>query len=90
MSKRYSRTAISVIKKREVETWIYSYADLITNLLALFVMLLIILSGNPKIKEDFRKGIEAYTQDTNNFKGYEGTGSMNVDDLRQIVADFIN
>jgi chemotaxis protein MotB len=35
-------------RNRENEAWIYSYADLITNLLALFMMLLVISSGQVK------------------------------------------
>jgi chemotaxis protein MotB len=79
-----------MIKKRESETWIYSYADLITNLMTLFIMLLIVFSGTKKNQDDFRKGIEAYTKDTNNFKGYEGSGATKIDDLRQVIADYIN
>ena len=42
MKKYYTQTKINLIKKREVETWIYSYADLVTNLLALFIMLFVL------------------------------------------------
>jgi chemotaxis protein MotB len=35
-------------RNRDSESWIYSYADLVTNLLALFVMLLVISKGQFK------------------------------------------
>jgi chemotaxis protein MotB len=35
-------------RNRDSESWIYSYADLITNLLALFIMLLVLNSGKVK------------------------------------------
>jgi chemotaxis protein MotB len=37
-------------RNRDSESWIYSYADLVTNLLALFVMLLVMTKGGVKQK----------------------------------------
>lgn len=86
MMRRYSNSAISVIKRRETETWIYSYADLITNLLALFVMLLIVLTGTPKVRGDLQHGIEKYVQAATQ----GGSGQVEaLDDLRQMLAKLI-
>ena len=90
--RKYSRTAIAVLKKREVESWIYSYADLITNLLALFIMLLIVTTGFGNSKEKLKKGLEAYVNGTNKtgIVGHAGTGASNMDDLHQMIADYLN
>jgi chemotaxis protein MotB len=88
--RKLSNNAIAVLKKRETETWIYSYADLITNLLALFVMLLIIMTGSQKNRDDFKKGIERFTKGKEAVSGYAGTGALKIDDLRQLISDYIN
>lgn len=40
MPRMYSEQKVKLLLKRESEVWIYSYADLITNLLAFFVLIL--------------------------------------------------
>jgi chemotaxis protein MotB len=89
MKKEYTTSKISLIKKREAETWIYSYADLITNLLALFVMLLIITTGTQESRADFIRGIEDYVASKDYATGRIGTGRGEMDDFRQIIADII-
>lgn len=92
MSRRYSASTIAVIKKRETETWIYSYADLITNLLALFVMLLIVLTGTKSEQQDLKRGIEKYTKATTVGTGNSAvpTTAEALDELRQVFSQLIN
>lgn len=78
-----------MIKKREAETWIYSYADLITNLLALFVMLLILSTSSAKTKTDFIHGIEQYVKSKSYETGRLGTGAKDMDHFHQMIADVI-
>lgn len=89
MRKSYSAGKLSVIKKREAETWIYSYGDLITNLLALFVMLLVLTTGTKKTKHDFMRGIEEYVSSKKYATGRIGDGMSEVDALQQIIAQVI-
>jgi chemotaxis protein MotB len=88
--KRYTRAGVAVIKKRETETWIYSYADLITNLLALFVMLLIVTTGSKTTREKLKDGLERYVKGLPAETGYAGSGAKAIDDLRQMITDYIN
>lgn len=89
MRKYYSANKIAVLKKRETETWIYSYADLITNLLALFVMLLILTNGSSKTKTDFIRGIEQYVSSKQYATGRLGSGQSELDAMNQIIAKVI-
>ena len=78
-----------MIKKREIETWIYSYADLVTNLLALFIMLFILSNSPQKAKADFIRGLEDYVKDKTYATGRLGTGKSEVDEFRQLIVDSI-
>lgn len=89
MKRVYSANKINLIKKREAETWIYSYADLITNLLALFVMLLILSNGSGKAKYDFIRGIESYVSGKKYATGRIGSGQGELDQLSQIISEVI-
>ena len=89
MKKYYSQSKINLIKKREVETWIYSYADLVTNLLALFVMLFVLTNSSSKSRSDFIRGIEAYVKEKSYATGRIGSGQKEVDEFRQLIADTI-
>lgn len=89
MKKMYSQTKINVIKKREIETWIYSYADLVTNLLALFVMLFILTNSSSKSRADFIRGLEEYVREKSYATGRIGTGKSDVDEYRQLIVDAI-
>lgn len=89
MKRYYSQTKINMIKKREIETWIYSYADLVTNLLALFVILFILSNSSSKSRADFIKGIEQYVREKEYATGRLGSGKSEVDDFRQMIADAI-
>jgi chemotaxis protein MotB len=82
--------SINVIKKRETESWIYSYADLITNLMTLFVMLLIISTGSKTQASKFKQGLEEYSKSKADSKLLSGSGASNIDDLKQIISDRIN
>lgn len=86
MKRSYSQTKISVIKKREVETWIYSYADLVTNLLALFVMLFVLTNSSSKSRADFIRGLENYVKEKQYATGRLGTGQSELDEFRQMIA----
>ena len=86
MKKYYSQTKINLIKKREIETWIYSYADLVTNLLALFIMLFVLSNSPSKSRADFIRGIEDYVKEKSYATGRLGTGKSEVDEFRQIIA----
>lgn len=56
---RFSHEQVKVMLKRESEVWIYSYADLITNLMAFFILLLTVRSADTqhlqKLKDSFSK-----------------------------------
>lgn len=89
MKKMYSQTKINVIKKREIETWIYSYADLVTNLLALFVMLYVLTNSSSKSRADFIRGLEEYVKEKSYATGRLGSGKSDVDEFRQLIADAV-
>lgn len=59
MPRMFSEQKVKVLLKRESEVWIYSYADLITNLMAFFIVLLTLRSADQKtveqLKESFAK-----------------------------------
>ncbi|MCX6117812.1 MAG: OmpA family protein [Proteobacteria bacterium] len=78
-----------MIKKREVETWIYSYADLVTNLLALFIMLFVLSNSSSKSRADFITGIEQYVKSKTYATGRIGTGQSELDDLHQLISQAI-
>jgi chemotaxis protein MotB len=86
MKKYYSQTKINLIKKREIETWIYSYADLVTNLLALFIMLFVLSNSSSKSRADFIRGIEHYVKDKSYATGRLGSGKSESDEFRQMIA----
>jgi chemotaxis protein MotB len=89
MKKLYSQTRINVIKKREIETWIYSYADLVTNLLALFVMLFVLTNSSSKSRADFIRGLEEYVKEKSYATGRLGSGKSEIDEYRQLIVDTI-
>lgn len=86
MKRTYSQTKINVIKKREIETWIYSYADLVTNLLALFVMLFVLTNSSSKSRADFIRGLEDYVKEKQYATGRLGSGQSELDEFRQMIA----
>ncbi len=89
MKKYYSQTKINLIKKREIETWIYSYADLVTNLLALFIMLFVLTNSSSKSRADFVRGIEEYVKNKPYATGRLGSGQSEADEYRQMIAETI-
>lgn len=89
MKKPFSRNKINVMKRREVETWIYSYADLITNLLALFILLFILTNSSDKSKSDFIRGIEEFIKTKDYATGRLGSGKSELDEFRQMIVDTI-
>lgn len=52
--------------KKENEIWLYSYADLITNLLAFFLMILVATKSDPSNKEKIQRSISAITKSGGN------------------------
>lgn len=89
MKKSYSQTKINILKRREIETWIYSYSDLITNLLALFIMLFILTNSPDKAKSDFIRGIEEFVKTKEYATGRLGHGKADLDEFRQMIVDTI-
>ena len=89
MKKYYSQTKINLIKKREIETWMYSYADLVTNLLALFIMLFVLTNSSSKSRADFVRGIEEYVKNKPYATGRLGSGQSEADEYRQMIAETI-
>lgn len=89
MQKMYSQTKINLIKKREIETWIYSYADLVTNLLALFIMLFVLSNSSSKSRSDFIRGLDNYKKSADYSTGRLGSGQSKLDEFRQLIADAI-
>jgi len=93
--KMISRTKLSTIKKREAEPWIYSYADLVTNLLAFFMMLLIIsMSKSPQdTSQKLVDGIKEYVQKVVNGKrqldGTPVAPENKVTEMQQIIDQYI-
>ncbi len=57
-----SRSRLSVIKKREGEPWIYSYSDLVTNLLAFFMVLFILKTSSKKTQDTLQEGLKEYAE----------------------------
>jgi len=93
--KTITRTRLSAIKKREAEPWVYSYADLVTNLLAFFMMMLIIAtSKSPSAKaaelvEGIRKHVEEKILGKNaTGTGGDGTGATS-DELSQLIDQYL-
>jgi chemotaxis protein MotB len=93
--KTITRTRLSAIKKREGEPWIYSYADLVTNLLAFFMMLLIIsTSKSPsataaELVEGIRKHVEEKIGARRTSPDAQPISEDSVDELRQIVDSYL-
>jgi chemotaxis protein MotB len=67
-----TRSKLAIIRKREAEPWIYSYADLVTNLLAFFMMLLIVMTSSAAVRQDFVEGIKNYVAT----KGFSAKGEL--------------
>lgn len=91
-SRKYSKAQVNVLKKRETEYWIYSYSDLVTNLLALFIMMLIIKSGGKQKQDDLQRGLEAYAsgqklQDASKLPGMENVATL--EQLKQVVTKYL-
>jgi chemotaxis protein MotB len=92
--KMISRNRLAVIKKRESEPWIYSYADLVTNLLAFFMMLLIIsTSKTPEMtQQQLVEGIKNYVQDkVIGRKARDGTppAELSISEMQQMIDQYI-
>lgn len=93
--KTITRTKLATIKKREGEPWIYSYADLVTNLLAFFMMLLIVAtSKSPQsTSAELVEGIKKYV-DEKVLGKRQGDASPivaenKVTELQQIIDQYI-
>lgn len=91
--KTYTKNKVTILRKREAEPWVYSYADLITNLLAFFMIMLIITSGKNK-KEELIKGLEDYVKGRSMVPGDQHVSGpeakvTDIADLKQIIQDYI-
>ena len=85
-----TRSQLAIIKKREGEPWIYSYADLVTNLLAFFMMLLIIMSSSKSVREEFAEGIKNYVESKGFAAKAVADGSeLSVPQLRQVIESYL-
>lgn len=91
--KTYTKNKVNILRKREAEPWIYSYADLVTNLLAFFMMMLIIVSAGKTKKEELIKGIEDYVKGKNSAglaaKSAVESEVTDIPELKQIIQDYI-
>lgn len=85
--KTYSRSRIAIIKKREAEPWIYSYADLVTNLLAFFMMMLIVMTSSKDVKEGFVEGIQAYVEGKTAQPAK--TGALTTGEVKQVLEEAV-
>lgn len=69
MPKMYNARQVELITKQHSEIWLYSYADLITNLLAFFILLMSMASMNApqieKVQESIRKSSKYFGGETN-------------------------
>jgi len=93
--KMISRTKLSTIKRREAEPWIFSYADLVTNLLAFFMMLLIIsMSKSPentsqKLVEGIKEYVEKVVSGKRQMDGTPLLATERVTELQQVIDQYI-
>lgn len=69
MPKVYTRQHLQVAAKKESEVWLYSYADLITNLLAFFILMMSMATMSPpqieKVQESIRSSSKLFGGETN-------------------------
>lgn len=87
-----SRSRLNIIKKREGEPWIYSYADLVTNLLAFFMMMLVVMTSSQQVRQDFVEGLKNYV----NSKAANGPSAARdvpvettVPEVKQVIEKYI-
>ncbi|MEQ1878495.1 MAG: OmpA family protein [Bdellovibrionia bacterium] len=59
--RKYSQAEVAILLKKENEVWIYSYADLVTNLLAFFLMVIAIQNTNQSTAQAIRDSIAKVT-----------------------------
>ncbi len=77
MSRNYSHAKVKGLLKRESEVWIYSYADLVTNLMAFFVIIIMVKTGDPQTVQRITDSIAKTTG-----RG----GGLAVDDFDRVFA----
>lgn len=94
--KTYTKNKVAILRKREAEPWVYSYADLVTNLLAFFIMMLIIVSSGKGKKEELIKGLENYVKGRSDTslglaaKPVPNDEVTDIPELKQIIQNYIN
>lgn len=60
--RNYTEAKVKTLLKRESEVWIYSYADLITNLLAFFILILVAKTAAPEVSAQIRDSLAKATK----------------------------
>jgi chemotaxis protein MotB len=85
--KTITRSRLAIIKKRESETWIYSYSDLVTNLLAFFMILYIIVNSPEKARQQMLQGLQDYVSDSG--ISYQQTTSASYKEVENMIQDYV-
>lgn len=80
MRKKYTRLQVQSAVKRAEEVWLYSYADLITNLLAFFIMVTVLMTGSQETRDSIQSSIAKMT----------GKGALSGRDSGQVVEELDN
>lgn len=89
MSKKlYTSTKLNALKRKESEPWLYSYSDLITNLLALFIVLLVVQSGSTVTQENLAQGIKEYVEKVSGGP-HSPTGHEELDRLLSEITEYL-
>lgn len=82
-----SRSKLAIIKKREGEPWIYSYSDLVTNLLAFFMVLFIIMNSPKKAQQQMEQGLKDYVSSAES--SHQNLPAISHQDVKKLVHEYV-